>query len=179
MHTNFVLDNSILFKSACVLGGHVCGSGAPKLDVWNKNVLCNMNQSASSTPHEVCQHTYQLLFISNFTSYLNPRTHTLQLPSFYFQRLQWISCLYFQSSYWNVKLLPSSRTSHKSTVYVWINSLMQCKNEDAIQCGGGGNESDNKTVLQASILKVVSALVCPVLMVYVIGVFTSSPNCFY
>ena len=45
--------------------------------------------------------------------------------------------------------------------------------------GGGGNESDNKTVLQASILKVVSALVCPVLTVYVIGVFTSNPNCFY
>ena len=42
----------------------------------------------------------------------------------------------------------------------------------------GDKESDTKTVLQASILKVVSALVCPVLTVYVIGVFTSSPSCF-
>ena len=43
----------------------------------------------------------------------------------------------------------------------------------------GDKESDTKTVLQASILKVVSALVCAVLTVYVIGVFTSSSNCFY
>ena len=42
----------------------------------------------------------------------------------------------------------------------------------------GDKESDNKTVLQASILKVVSALVCPVLTVYVIVVFTSSPQLF-
>ena len=42
----------------------------------------------------------------------------------------------------------------------------------------GDKESDSKTLLQASILEVVSALVCSVLTVYVIGVFTSSPSYF-
>ena len=32
MHTEFVLDNSILSKSACVGEDHMCGSASPKLD---------------------------------------------------------------------------------------------------------------------------------------------------
>ena len=36
-------------------------------------------------------------------------------------------------AYWLVELLPRSRTSHKSTL--WIDILMQCKNNNTIQCG--------------------------------------------
>ena len=54
------------------------------------------------------------------------------------------------SKYWNVKLLPRSRTSHKST-------------------------SDTQIMLQASTPKIVLALGFPVFTVYVIG---AEHNCY-
>ena len=77
-------------------------------------------------------------------------------------------------AYWHVKLLPRTRTSNKSALS--IDSLMQCKKADTIRCGV---VFWLYSLMQASILKVVSALVCAVLTLYVIGVFTSSSNCFY
>ena len=70
MHTNFVLDNSTLFKSACVCWGVMC------VVAVHQSWMCEIKMYYAiwislphpPTPHEVCQHTYQLLFISYFTS---------------------------------------------------------------------------------------------------------------
>ena len=188
MHTNFVLDNSILFKSACVCVVAVHQSWMCEIKMY---YAIWISLPHPPTPHEVCQHTYQLIFISYFTSKVIITKQCFALYSFVIFKSTYLypaAAIFllskFAMNFMSVfpKLILECEIAAQQQNFPQINRMnwqFDAMQKSRYNPMWGDHESETKTVLQASIHKVVSALVCAVLTVNVIGVFTSSPNCFY